>query len=1044
MTPQQQVHHRLMVVAVRLSTQPTTRSCLSSRRTKLHSRTGRIRYCFGDNLSNLNIFFFFFLILFFHLSFLLLFTFSSLLSSLISHFSFLISHFSFLISHLSSRLLFLLFFLPKVRLANHTSTKQSPEVPSGGGAIFIDSTTKLQADNCTFENNLASYGGALFVAGTAVAEITNSNIRFNNVSQEGNGGGVYCTDDSVCRISSSVVESNLAIGGIGGGIYCNKRSQLFSQDNYYTGNTATYGGAHYGDDASASQLISDQFEANRALNNGGVAEISAESTVTWKYCRFSLNKASGTLVLIIRGGIRSVIDSCLFESFGDYRNNEAMVGALAGDIYITNSTFKNGFAASGGALGIGGSIKKFLMEDSLFIDNTAFDIGALSVSGLSLDNFDVKTDIVIRKTRFENNRAISSGGSIGGQGANNNFNVKFEDCDFVNNVAGVNGGVGFFLESGIWTFENCRFVSNRGQNGGTMGVSGTARVVVNKSNFESNSGLNGGALFATSEGEYRIESSTFQSNKATVNGGVFYSDFLARVCPQFVRSKFVGNVASGSGGGLFFDMGDDHDDGDSLISCAREYSFCDGCSFVKNKVTLGYGTDYATSPTTLVPIGWIMDRLYPSQTFNSSFEVKDAFNQTLLGFIDMQVNLKVKKDIYVTGTLTRQPTRQGVVVFDDVIFGVEPGSKVPIHFTSDPTTTDISDHIAIDRCSSDQLLYVKNNYYYCLDQKEPDDVARVLIYIAVALILALAFVVLLLLIWKRREKPIHNATPSMCYTIVMGVVLCAISVTMWTKAEDAMCALRGWLLALGLTMIFGAIFVRAYRLLWIFKKTVGDIHAKRRVITNLDLGIGVGAQLTVVIIVLVVWMIVAPPNKRDVIEIDVSGEEADNTITYECDYGYPSSVFIILLIVMEALLLAFNCVVAFLTRNIPSNFNESKHIAFTMYNAAIMMTVAIVLVIVFNDDPTAILIIVALTILFQCLVTLVVLFAPKLYLSFLSKSSLIKHLTKEKEDIQQEIRMKEREATELKSSFTSSGTTATAADTANTNTRGDTRDSTSH
>jgi len=31
-----------------------------------------------------------------------------------------------------------------------------------------------------------------------------------------------------------------------------------------------------------------------------------------------------------------------------------------------------------------------------------------------------------------------------------------------------------------------------------------------------------------------------------------------------------------------------------------------------------------------------------------------------------------------------------------------------------------------------------------------------------------------------------------------------------------------------------------------------------------------------------------------------------------------------------------------------------------MYNAAIMMTVAIVLVIVFNDDPTALLIIVAL------------------------------------------------------------------------------------
>jgi len=314
---------------------------------------------------------------------------------------------------------------------------------------------------------------------------------------------------------------------------------------------------------------------------------------------------------------------------------------------------------------------------------------------------------------------------------------------------------------------------------------------------------------------------------------------------------------------------------------------------------------------------------------------------------DMEVHLKVKKDVFVTGTLTRQPTRQGVVVFDDVIFGVLPGSKVQVHFSSEPPTTNVEENIRIDSCDSSQVLYYKkatnqnentrkNNdgndlYYYCLDEKEPDDVARILVYIAVAIILAFAFVVLLMLIWKRGEKPINNATPSMCYTIVLGVILTAISVTMWTKAQDATCALRGWLLALGLTMIFGAIFVRAYRLLWIFKKSVGDVHAKRRVITNLDLGIGVSALLVVVIIVLAVWMGVAPPNKRDVIEIDVSSPEgADNTITYECDYSFPSGGFIIALIVIEALLLAFNCVVAFLTRNIQSNFNESKHIAFTV------------------------------------------------------------------------------------------------------------------
>jgi len=312
-----------------------------------------------------------------------------------------------------------------------------------------------------------------------------------------------------------------------------------------------------------------------------------------------------------------------------------------------------------------------------------------------------------------------------------------------------------------------------------------------------------------------------------------------------------------------------------------------------------------------------------------------------------------KENQYVVeGTLTRQPTHQGIVVFDDVVLGVLPGSEVLVRFSSDPLTTVVDNPIEVDPCDpSDQVLYRQEKkrkaisssdekdrhqsshyYYYCLDEKTPDSIAVDLVYAAVAVVLAIAIVTLLLLIWKRNKKPINNATPSMCYTIVIGVIFCSVSVTMWTTVEDATCALRGWLLALGLTMIFGAIFVRAYRLLLVFRRTtLGDAHAKRRVITNLDLGIGVSCLLAMIVAVLIVWMAIDPPNKREVIKIDVSDpKQADNSITYECNYGFPSSVFIIILIVFDALLLAFNCVVAFLTRNIPSNFNESKHIAFTV------------------------------------------------------------------------------------------------------------------
>jgi len=128
----------------------------------------------------------------------------------------------------------------------------------------------------------------------------------------------------------------------------------------------------------------------------------------------------------------------------------------------------------------------------------------------------------------------------------------------------------------------------------------------------------------------------------------------------------------------------------------------------------------------------------------------------------------------------------------------------------------------------------------------------------------------------------------------------------------------------------------------------------KRLLSNLDLAKGLALIVSINLIVLIVWTAVAPPYRVDTIKIG-----SEDEITYECDVSFPSSVFVIVLIILQALLLAFDCVVAFVLRNIPSSFNESKHVAFTIYNSVVMMTVGIILVIVFNDDKTAVLVLVA-------------------------------------------------------------------------------------
>ena len=72
----------------------------------------------------------------------------------------------------------------------------------------------------------------------------------------------------------------------------------------------------------------------------------------------------------------------------------------------------------------------------------------------------------------------------------------------------------------------------------------------------------------------------------------------------------------------------------------------------------------------------------------------------------MEVHLASNETI-TEGTLTRQPTQEGTVVFDDVVFGVHPGSRVKVQFTSDPPTSIIALTVDIDDCDSDQVEYKK-------------------------------------------------------------------------------------------------------------------------------------------------------------------------------------------------------------------------------------------------------------------------------------------------------------------------------------------------
>ena len=152
-----------------------------------------------------------------------------------------------------------------------------------GGAISGNST----AINCTFRNNKARFGGAMYV-GSAV------NCLFvENTAESGCGGAMSVK----CHALNCIFIDNHADGNSGGAMHAGS-----AENCIFTGNTAKYGGA-----INECNVMNSTFIANNASQWGGVGYNG-----TFVNCLFFNNTA-------IEGGAMYLgyADSCIFKSSSD-------------------------------------------------------------------------------------------------------------------------------------------------------------------------------------------------------------------------------------------------------------------------------------------------------------------------------------------------------------------------------------------------------------------------------------------------------------------------------------------------------------------------------------------------------------------------------------------------------------------------------------------------------------------------------------------------------------------------------------------------------
>ena len=101
-------------------------------------------------------------------------------------------------------------------------------------------------------------------------------------------------------------------------------------------------------------------------------------------------------------------------------------------------------------------------------------------------------------------------------------NVKFIDCNFINNTGHYAGAIDWYqVQNGALT--NCRFENNTADSSGGAVSIESSKVNINKCDFINNTAKNGGAVYIDSKStDQVISASTFSRNRAANYGGAVY------------------------------------------------------------------------------------------------------------------------------------------------------------------------------------------------------------------------------------------------------------------------------------------------------------------------------------------------------------------------------------------------------------------------------------------------------------------------------------------------------------------------------------------
>ena len=401
--------------------------------------------------------------------------------------------------------------------------------------------------NCTFTNNTAKVGGAIF--NTTSVTCLNCNFTGNKaINLNELGGGAIISDDNNSWTAQTTLnqcrfEDNTAYNGgavLAWGLLDCDNCTFYDNHAVNTYNLAGPGGAvYYGGSQSASQsftLDNCIFDSNDAQFRGGAILVYRNST---SYARCVITNTDFYNNESMQGGAIVVHDSgaeVTFNSGKIYNNRAVFVSGNPSGSGQGAGVFVDGgstFTMEGGEIGIAGTNGG---NSAYYKGGGVYTAGTFNYNGGDI-YYNEATD---GGTRGDGGGVYVAGGTfnlISGQSITKNtavngggIYIKGGELNVYGTVGGstadkntaTNGG-GIFADGGTMNLNNGAVVSyNQGTNGAGVYVnSGYGNFMKAGSNINNNTGAtNGGGVYING-GMLQMQGGDIHHHTATYGGGVY-------------------------------------------------------------------------------------------------------------------------------------------------------------------------------------------------------------------------------------------------------------------------------------------------------------------------------------------------------------------------------------------------------------------------------------------------------------------------------------------------------------------------------------------